>query len=276
MKNIEKPYVVPLKDREPYIFLEYGSLSADSHAFIFTNKNGCFDIPAAMFSVIFIQPGVSVTHEAIKLAAQHKSLIMWVGEESVRLYAVGFCDSSKSASRITKQVLITTNPDLRLKSARTLYSLMFDESAINTFNLDQLRGREGAKVRQIYNSIANSHNIIWESRDKAPKILQQCLGMATSCLYALCESVIWMSGYHPSIGIVHSGNAHSLAYDLADTLKFKTVIPLAFRLYSAGQLSDPFVQIRHACRDFFKSEKTMEKLFHNLETIFDVGHYPNS
>lgn len=270
--RLEPPYVVPLKDREPYIFLEYGALSADSHAFIFSNKKGVFDLPAAMFAAILIQPGVTVTHEAIRLASEQKTLLMWVGEESVRLYSAGLMDAARSAAQITKQVNVASNETLRVISAKLLYRMMFGDVPRCNSSVDQLRGKEGAKVRQIYKQLPSSHGIEWKNRNEAPKPLQQCLGMATSCLYAICEAVIWMSGYHPSIGIVQRGAPNSLACGLADTVKFKTVIPLAFERYATG-VEEPFTEITHACRDYFKKEKVVETLFVNLENLFDVDYY---
>jgi len=261
--------VVPLRDREPFLFLEYGRLSADDSAFLFENKSGCFDVPAAMFAALLLQPGVTVTHEAVRLAAQQQTLLIWVGEGGARYYSTGLTRASRITSRIMRQAEIAQSDILRTEAARNVYRIMFDAQPVGLSRLDQFRGWEGARVRELYKEIANQYGITWVSKQAAPTALQQCLGMATSCLYALCEAVIHASGYHPSIGIIHSGSPVSLAYDLADTVKFKTVVPLAFQVYSLGTKS-PLVDARHACRDSFRRHKLSAILFDNIQEIFDV------
>jgi CRISPR-associated protein Cas1 len=110
----------------------------------------------------------------------------------------------------------------------------------------------------------------WESRHTLPRRYQDALGYATSTLYGLSEAVIIAAGYSPSIGFIHSGDRRSLVFDLADTIKFATVIPLAFAV-AGGESTDVRSAVRRECRDLFRRTKLIEKLFDNLEFVFLCG-----
>ena len=47
------------------------------------------------------------------------------------------------------------------------------------------------------------------------------------------------AGYAPAIGFLHSGKPQSFVYDIADILKFETVVPEAFRVAARSSKSQP-------------------------------------
>ena len=61
-----------------------------------------------------------------------------------------------------------------------------------------------------------------------------------------------------------------MVYDLADTVKFKTVVPLAFEVAKSNP-SNSNMAVRHACRDMFVQEKLVERLFSNLEQVIGMS-----
>lgn len=226
-----------------------------------------------MVSAVLLEPGVSVTHEAVKLAAEHDVLLLWVGEAGVRVYSAGL-PGGKHAQRIVRQVMQHIDPIERMNAAQRLYQLMFNEAMPKTRSLDKLRGIEGAKVKAIYTKLAAQSGIAWVGRDNADPALKDALGIATSCLYGLAEAVILTTGFSPAIGIIHSGDPRSLVYDLADTIKFSTVVPAAFEVFSTSA-TDTRNRVRRACRDMFREEGTAIRLFDNLYEMLGsdvVGH----
>lgn len=250
-------------NRVPYLFLDKGVLRVDGHALLLVQEQGDIEIPGSLVSCLMLAPGINVTHEAVKLAAENGTVIFWVGEGCTRLYAAA--NTNQKPQKILAQARIHENISERIKAAGRLYSLMFDEKMPPSFTIEKLRGIEGAKVRAIYQNLAIAHSVEWTSRaDKTP--LNECIGYATSCLYAVSEVAILAAGYAPSIGIVHSGDARSLVFDLADTVKFSTVVPLAFRI-AATKPKNINMSIRHACRDLFIQENLVETLFANIEYI---------
>lgn len=257
---------VPFRSRSPFVVLERGVLRVEDWCLTLETLEGNIEIPVGMSTTILLEPGVTVTHEAVKLAAEHDTLLIWTGEAGVRVYSAGN-PGGRSAQRIIHQVEIHSNQHLRIAAAKRLYFLMFGETLPETRSIEKLRGMEGARVRQIYAYLAKQHEIIWSSREFAPVALQEALGFASSCLSGLCEAVVLAAGYSPAIGVVHSGNARSLVFDLADTVKFKTVIPLAFQVFKESDV-DVRNRVRRRCRDLFREHEMARILFDNLFEIF--------
>lgn len=254
------------KARASFISIDRGILRVEDHCLLLVKENEEIEIPVAMVSTILIEPGVSVTHEAVKLAAENNTLLVWVGEAGVRVYSAGE-PGGKSAERLIQQVSVHLDQSKRMMAAQRLYALMFDELMPETRSIDKLRGNEGARVKKLYAEIAKSFDVEWSGRENSDESLKDALGFATSCLYGLCEAVILSAGYSPAIGIVHSGNARSLVFDLADTVKFKSVVPAAFEVFKESPV-DVRNRVRHRCRDLFREQKMAELLFQNLFFIF--------
>lgn len=254
------------KTRIAYLQLDKGVLRVEGHCLLLSQVDGEVEIPGSLLSCLMLEPGVSVTHEAVKLCAENSVLILWVGEGMTRLYGCAF--GHQRPERIVSQALTTTDNNLRLKAAARLYELMFDDPMPPSYSIEKLRGIEGSRVKQIYQKMAEQHGFTWSGRNEKSS-LNEAIGYATSCLYALCEVAILASGFHPSIGVVHTGNGRSMVFDLADTVKFKTVVPLAFSIAKDDppQLN---MKIRHACRDYFAKENLFEQLLANLGSIFEV------
>jgi len=66
-------------DRVPYLMLERGVLRVDGHALLLLQENETMEIPGSLVSCLLLAPGISVTHEAVKLAGESGILMLWVG-----------------------------------------------------------------------------------------------------------------------------------------------------------------------------------------------------
>ena len=266
--------LIPHRERSPFVALEYGILRVEDHCLLLDRGNGKgLEIPVGMVSAILLEPGVSVTHEAVKLAAEHDVLLLWVGEAGVRVYSAGQ-PGGKHAQRLIAQVSQHLDLNARMRAAQRLYRLMFDEEMPETRSLEKLRGVEGAKVKKLYGALAHQYGVTWNGKDDADPGLKDALGIATSCLYGLSEAVILTAGFSPAIGVVHSGDPRSLVFDLADTVKFRTVIPVAFKIFKESP-EDTRNRTRRACRDVFRETAMAATLFDHLYEILGsdvVGH----
>ncbi len=81
---------IPLKDRVSLVFLQYGQVEVLDGAFVLVDATGIrTHIPVGSVACIMLEPGTRVSHAAAKLAAQVGTLLVWVGEAGVRLYASG-------------------------------------------------------------------------------------------------------------------------------------------------------------------------------------------
>lgn len=267
---------LPMKDRVSMIFLEYGQVDVIDGAFVLLDKNGVrTHIPVGSVACIMLEPGTRVSHAAIKLAAMAGTLLVWVGEAGVRLYASGQPGGARS-DRLLYQAKLALDDDLRLKVVRKMFELRFGEEAPSRRSVDQLRGIEGARVRKLYELLAKRHGIPWHGRRYDPKdwekgdVANQCISAATSCLYGITEAAVLAAGYAPAVGFLHTGKPLSFVYDIADMLKFDTVVPIAFKV-AAKKPIQPDREVRLACRDLFRSEKVLGKLIPLIEEILAAG-----
>jgi CRISPR-associated protein Cas1 len=283
---INAPYVplrpLAMKERAGIIFLEYGELDVIDSAFVLVDKNGIrTQIPVGGLACIMLEPGTRVSHAAVILAARVGCLLVWVGEAGVRLYAAGQPGGAR-ADRLLYQARVALDENARLEVVREMYRRRFAEEAPSRRSIDQLRGIEGVRVREIYKLIARKYGVEWKTRNydrnewDAADIPNRCLSSATACLYGLSEAAILAAGYAPAIGFLHRGKPQSFVYDIADIYKFDTVVPAAFETAARisngkGDGSSPERQVRISCRNLFRKTGVLEKIIPAIDEILKAG-----
>lgn len=267
---------IPLKDRTSMIFLQYGQVDVIDGAFVLLDKTGIrTHVPVGSIACIMLEPGTRVSHAAIKLAAAVGTLLVWVGEAGVRMYASGQPGGARS-DKLLYQAQLALDESLRLKVVRKMFELRFGEEPPARRSVDQLRGIEGARVRKTYELLAKQYGVKWRGRRYDPKDwaagdkTNQCISAATSCLYGITEAAILAAGYAPAIGFLHTGKPLSFVYDIADVIKFDTVVPVAFKV-AATHPKEPDREVRLACRDQFRSQKVLKKLIPLIEEVLSAG-----
>ena len=259
------------------MFVAYGRIDVKDGAFVVVDEvNGeRMHIPVGSVACIMLEPGTRVSHAAVKLAAVTGTLLIWVGEAGVRLYASGQPGGARS-DKLLYQAKLALDPDLRLKVVRRMFELRFGEPAPERRSVDQLRGIEGARVRKIYELMAKQHGVPWKGRRYDPKewdksdVINQCLSAATACLYGVTEAAVQAAGYAPAVGFVHSGKPLSFVYDIADLFKFDTVVPVAFRIAASKPVA-PDRAVRVACRDVFRQSKLLKRIIPAIEDVLSAG-----
>ncbi|MBL8511828.1 MAG: type I-E CRISPR-associated endonuclease Cas1 [Betaproteobacteria bacterium] len=267
---------IPLKERLSILFIEKGHLDVLDGAFVVVDKAGVrTHVPVGGVACLMLEPGTRVSHAASALAARVGTLLVWVGEAGVRLYSAGQPGGARS-DRLLYQAKLALDPDLRLKVVRRMYALRFGEEPPQRRSVEQLRGIEGARVREMYKHIAARYGIRWKARnydtddwDKGD-LPNRCLSAATSCLYGISEAAVLAAGYAPAIGFIHTGKPLSFVYDVADVYKFETVVPVAFRI-AARNAGNPEQQVRLACRDVFRESRLLEKIIPGIEEMLAAG-----
>lgn len=268
---------IPIKDRNSMIFVGMGRIDVKDGAFVVIDEvNGeRMHIPVGSVVCIMLEPGTRVSHAAVKLAAQVGTLLIWVGEAGVRLYAAGQPGGARS-DKLLYQAKLALDENLRLKVVRKMFELRFGEPAPERRSVDQLRGIEGARVRKTYELLAKQFGVEWRGRRYDPKdwekgdVVNQCISAATSCLYGVTEAAILAAGYAPAIGFIHSGKPLSFVYDMADIIKFESVVPEAFKIASKHPRS-PDREVRVACRNIFRETKLLNRLIPLIEEVLSAG-----
>ncbi len=270
---------IPIKERLSVLYIEYGHLDVLDGAFVVVDKNGVrTHIPVGGVVCLMLEPGTRISHAACALAARVGTLLVWIGEAGVRLYSAGQPGGAR-ADRLLYQAKLALDDELRLKVVRKMYALRFGEEPPQRRSVEQLRGIEGARVREMYKRVAVQAGVQWKARNydvedwEQGDIANRCLSSATACLYGVTEAAVLAAGYAPAIGFIHTGKPLSFVYDVADIYKFETVVPLAFRI-AAKNPPNAEQQVRLACRDKFRETKLLERIIPGIEEMLGAGEIP--
>ncbi len=267
---------IAMKERISLIFIERGEIDVLDGAFVVIDKNGVrTHIPVGSIACIMLEPGTRVSHRAAALAARVGTLLVWVGEAGVRLYASGQPGGARS-DRLLYQARLALDDQARLKVVRKMYELRFGEKPPERRSVEQLRGIEGARVKKTYENMAKRYQVKWRGRRYDPTQWDAsdppnlCLSAATACLYGITEAAILAAGYAPAVGFIHTGKPLSFVYDIADIVKFDTVVPVAFRI-AAKEPPEAERKVRLACRDIFRETKLLGKIIPMIEDVLSAG-----
>ena len=267
---------IAIKERLSILFLEYAQLDVLDGAFVGVDTTGVrTHIPVGGVACIMLQPGTRVSHAACALAARVGTLLVWIGEGGVRLYSAGQPGGAR-ADRLLYQAKLALTDELRLKVVRKMYALRFGEEPPQRRSVEQLRGIEGARVRETYKRIAAKYGVQWKARNYDTSDWDQgdlpnrCLSAATACLYGVTEAAVLAAGYAPAIGFIHTGKPLSFVYDVADVYKFETVVPVAFRIAATVPVNAE-QQVRHACRDMFRESRLLQRIIPGIEEMLAAG-----
>lgn len=270
------PRPIPVKHRLSYIFLEYGQLDVIDGAFVLVDQGGVrTHIPVGSVTCIFLEPGTRVSHAAVTLCARVGCLLIWVGEGGVRLYSAGQPGGAQ-AEKLLLQAAAALDESARLKVVRKMYELRFGEAPPAKRSIDQLRGIEGVRVRELYQAFAKRYKVAWKKRSYDPQQwaesdpLNHALSAANACLYGITEAAVLAAGYAPAIGFIHVGKPRSFVYDIADIVKFDTVVPLAFKTVQENPKHLERA-VRQACRDAFRKQKLLSRLIPLIDEVLTAS-----
>jgi CRISPR-associated protein Cas1 len=265
-----------MKERVSMIFIEYGQIDVLDGAFVVIDAAGIrTHIPIGSVACIMLEPGTRVSHAAAALAARVGTLLVWVGEAGVRLYASGQPGGAR-ADRLLYQAKLALDDAARLKVVRKMYEIRFNEKPPERRSVEQLRGVEGVRVRKMYQLLAKRYGLKWERRQYDPAnwdssdMLNRCVSAANACLYGITEAAVLAAGYAPAVGFIHTGKPLSFVYDIADIFKFDSVVPIAFQI-AAKKPTEADRQVRLACRDIFRQTKLLAKIIPIIEEILAAG-----
>ena len=120
----------------------------DSAITVFDEK-GITHIPSGAISVLLLGPGTEITHRAMELIGDSGISICWIGERGVRYYAGGR-PLTHSSRWLLKQAELVSNQRKHLAVVRKMYLMRFPDEDVSKLTLQQLRGREGSRIRRVY------------------------------------------------------------------------------------------------------------------------------
>lgn len=260
-----------VEDRLSFVYLERSVIHRDDNAITATDDAGTVHLPAAALGCLLLGPGTRVTHAAMSLLGDCGVSVIWCGEQGVRYYAHGSA-VAKNAKLLIQQAKLVSNTRSRLKVARTMYQLRFPNEDVSRLTMDQLRGREGTRVRRIYKENAQRVGIEWSGRNYKPGELDasnpvnQALTAANAALYGIVHSVISALGCSAGLGFVHTGTTRSFVYDIADLYKAETSIPASFDVV-AGNVESPTSEVRRLLRDKVVETRLLQRCARDIQLL---------
>jgi len=274
-------HVLPkVRDSWSYLYVEHCKIDQEEKAIAVHDAQGKMPVPCAALTTLLLGPGTSITHAAIRALAENGCLVAWTGEGSVRFYAQG-TGETRSARSLLRQAWLVSDPARRLQVVARLYRMRFPEPLPDGLTIQQIRGREGIRVREAYAAASRASGVAWAGRsyrrdrwsDADP--VNRALSSANGCLYGVCHAAIVSAGYSPALGFIHTGKQLSFVYDVADLYKTEVTIPLAFQIVAEG-MTDLEGRVRRACRDVFHARRLLGRIVPDVERALEVGGEPEN
>ncbi len=264
-----------VRDSHSYLYVEHCKIEKDAKAIAVFDAEGKTSVPCANLTTLLIGPGSTITHAAVQTLADNGCMVMWSGEGAVRFYALGLGET-RSSKRLLRQAYLSSLPTLRLRVVRRMYEMRFAEAVPEDLTLEQLRGREGVRVRTAYSQASAATGIAWNGRsfnrnkwtDADP--VNRALSCANSCLYGVCHAAIVSAGYSPALGFIHTGRMLSFVYDIADLYKADITIPVAFEIAKESE-QEIETRTRHLLRDKFHETRFLSRIIPDIERALDIN-----
>lgn len=268
-------HILPkVRDSWSYLYVEHCRIDQEEKAIAIQDAQGTVPVPCASLTLLMVGPGTTVTHAAIRALADNGCMVMWTGEEGVRFYALGMGET-RSAGNLLKQARLCSDPELRLQVVRRMYQMRFQETLEDSLTLQQIRGKEGIRVREAYARASRESGVEWAGRSYrstswgSADPINRALSCANSCLYGICHAAIVSAGYSSALGFIHTGKMLSFVYDIADLYKVEMTVPLAFQVVVAGT-KDLEMRVRRECRDLFHARKLLQRIVPDIDEALKV------
>lgn len=262
-------------DRMSFLYVDRAVIRHTSNAIAIHETDGVTDVPLSSLATIMLGPGTKVTHEAIKALAAHNCLVIWTGELGIRFYACGM-GGTRHSRNLLRQARLALDDRSRLQIVVRMYLQRFPEESIDpSLTLQQLRGKEGVRVRQAYADAAKATGLAWRGRTYNRKqwnsgdVANRALSAANACLYGLVHAAILSAGYSAAIGFIHTGKQLSFVYDIADLYKAELTIPLAFEIAARAPESLES-EVRSESRRRFHGAKLMKRILPDIRKCLDI------
>ena len=268
--------VPQVSDRVTFIYVEHAKISRMDGAITVAESRGIVRIPAAIIGILFLGPGTDISHRAIELLGDSGTSIAWVGEHGIRQYAHGR-SLTHSSRFLEKQALLVSNMRTKLQVARAMYEMRFPDEDVSGLTMQQLRSKEGARIRKLYRTMAKKYSVKWDGRTYDPDKydggdpVNQALSSSNVALYGLVYGAVSAMGMAPGLGFVHKGHDLSFVYDIADLYKAELTIPVSFQIASEHADGENIGKIaRQKMRDQFVDGKVLARIVKDIQSLLGI------
>ena len=274
---------IPHADRHGLVWLSRGHLSVEDGTLRFQTagdgdlESGDYAIPLQIVSILLLGPGSTVSHDALRLCARHGTCLVAVGEDGVRAYTAPPLGPDHSAVA-RHQAIVWANPEERLAVARRLYAWRMSEVMPHR-ELEALRGIEGARMRALYQTIAQQYGVAWKGRrydranPDAADVPNQAINHAATAVEAAAAVAVTGVGALPQLGFIHEDSGIAFVLDIADLYRGEVTLPVAFGAVRAHERDPSMPLERHVRRlagKEFRRRKLIPKMIGRIKELFDA------
>lgn len=264
------------EDRLSFLYVDRAIIRHTTNAIAIHEFDGVTDVPISSLATLMLGPGTKITHEAVKALADNNCLVIWAGEYGIRFYACGM-GGSRHSRNLLRQARLALDERTRLQVVVRMYCARFAGEQIDSgLTLQQLRGKEGIRVRQAYAEASRATGVPWKGRDYKRKDwfagdpVNRALSAANACLYGLVHAAILSVGYSPAIGFIHTGKQLSFVYDIADLYKVELTIPIAFEI-AAQEPRELEREVRFESRRRFHQAKLLQRILPDMGKCLSIA-----
>ena len=263
-----------LRDGLSFLYVEHARVEQEAQAIALWDAEGVTPVPVAALGVLMLGPGSTITHAAVRALVENGCSIVWLGEQGVRCYAQG-TGETRSARHILRQAQLLMDEASHMQVVWRMYEYRFACRLEEGLTLNQIRGKEGVRMRDAYAREAERTGVVWKGRryDQArwdwADPLNRSLSVANSCLNGICHAAIVSGGYSAALGFIHTGRQLSFVYDIADLFKTEITIPLAFEAVAESD-QDLERRVRLACRDRFREQRLLQRILPDIDALLET------
>lgn len=273
---------VPHGDRHGVMWLGRGNLYVESGTLRFVTAGygdlgpGDYAIPFQMVSCLMLQPGTTVSHDALRILARHGTTVVCVGQDGVRFYASLPAGPAASA-RARRQMIAWCDSEKRISVVRKMYALRLGEFLPAT-DINALRGIEGARMKVIYQRLAEQHGLRWQGRrydrndPESADVANQAINHASSAVEGAALSAVAATGTLAELGFIHEDSSNAFALDISDLFRDSILLPIAFRAASSilRNKEGPVEQVvRRLAGQTFRKEKLIMNMIDRIKFLID-------
>lgn len=274
---------IPQADRHGLMWLGRGNLYVESGTLRFLTagdgdlESGDHAIPFQMVNCLLLQPGTSVTHDALRILARHGTGLVIVGVDGVRFYA-SLPAGPDTARRARRHAELWADPEQRVEVARRMFEWRMGDMP-KVRDMDALRGIEGARMKKTYKNLAAQYGVPWKgrrydrSKPGSADVVNQAINHASSAVEGSALTAVAVTGALPQLGFIHEDPGHAFALDLSDLYRDTVLLPAAFqaaRLVLDGKRGPVERVVRYTTGEVMRQSAVVVEMIDRIKELFDA------
>jgi CRISPR-associated protein Cas1 len=265
-----------VKDRISFVYLDHTRVTQDDTGVLAMFRSHGEPrkvyIPVSSVAVVMLGPGSSITSPAAATLARSGTVLLIAEAAGTRTLMWGHALAS-DARWAEAQASLWASPETRVSVAVQMYLRRFHELPPGPLTLERLRGLEGARVKELYGSLARRAGLPgwrrrWDENDEKWDPVNEALSAANACLYGVSLAAVSGIGALPQLGFIHGGAALSFVYDIADLYKAESSIPIAFACKDAAK---PAAEARRRMREYFRTSRLLSRAVEDVQSLLGAS-----